>query len=155
MIKREVSFWVNGDYCKVVVDPWVTLLQALREKLKLTGTKRGCDNAECGACTVLVDDKPTLSCITLAVEMEGRHVLTVEGLAQNGKLDPLQQSFVEEGAVQCGFCTPGMLMSARALLNHNQHPTEEEIRHGLSGNLCRCTGYAKIVRAVLKAAGLR
>lgn len=151
MNKRLVTFQVNGNYYEVFTDPWMTLLEVLREKLGLTGTKRGCDTGDCGACTVLVDGNPLLSCLTLAVEMEGKEILTVEGLAKNGKLDFLQQSFIDEGAVQCGFCTPGMLMSAKALLNQNPHPTEEEVRSGLAGNFCRCTGYAKIVKAVLKA----
>jgi carbon-monoxide dehydrogenase small subunit len=148
--KRSVSFQVNGHRHQVFVDPQETLLQILREKLRLTGTKRGCDIGQCGACTVLVDGKPTLSCLTLAVEVENKQIMTIEGLAQNGKLDPLQQAFIDEGAIQCGFCTPGMIMAAKALLNHNPHPAEEEIRRGLAGNLCRCTGYAKIVKAVLK-----
>mgnify|MGYP001289192133 CR=1 FL=1 len=152
MSKHLITFRVNGNDCEVVVEPRTTLLQVLREQLRLTGTKQGCDIGECGACTVLVDGMPTLSCITLAIETEGKEILTIEGLAQNGRLDLLQQAFVEEGAIQCGFCTPGMVMSAKALLNHNSHPTEEEVRRDLAGNLCRCTGYAKIVKAVLKCA---
>lgn len=152
MSKHPVNFQVNWRWYEIFVESRVTLLQVLREELGLTGTKRGCDTGACGACTVLVDGKPTLSCLTLAVEMENRQIVTVEGLAKDGKLDPLQQAFVEQGAVQCGFCTPGMLMSAKALLNHNPHPLEEEVRRGLGGNLCRCTGYAKIVKAILKSA---
>jgi carbon-monoxide dehydrogenase small subunit len=152
MNRRPVTFWVNGDYHEVFIEDRKTLLQVLREELRLTGTKLGCDTGVCGSCTVLVDGKPTLSCLTLAVEMAGKEILTVEGLAQSGKLDLLQQAFVDEGAVQCGFCTPGMLLSAKALLIHNPHPTEEEVRRGIAGNLCRCTGYAKIVKAVLKSA---
>ena len=148
--RRSVTFQVNGHHHQVFVDPRETLLQILREKLRLTGTKRGCDIGQCGACTVLVNGKPTLSCLTLAVEVENKQIMTIEDLAQNGKLDPLQQAFIDEGAIQCGFCTPGMIMAAKALLNHNPHPVEEEIRRGLAGNLCRCTGYAKIVKAVLK-----
>lgn len=152
MNKRSVIFRVNGNYYEVFLEPRLTLLQVLREKLRLTGTKRGCDAGDCGACTVLVDGNPILSCLTLATEVEGKEILTVEGLARNGNLDPLQQAFIDEGAVQCGFCTPGMIMSAKAILNHNPHPTEEEVRRGLAGNFCRCTGYAKIVKAVLKSA---
>jgi len=151
MNKRSVSFQVNGDDYEVLVEPRETLLQVLREKLGLTGTKQGCDFGDCGACTVLVEGKPTLACLTLAVELEGRQILTIEGLSPKGKLNALQQAFVDENAVQCGFCIPGMLMSATALLNHNGHPTEEEIRRGLSGNLCRCTGYAKIIKAIMKS----
>ncbi len=152
MSKHPVNFQVNRRWYEIFVESRMTLLQVLREELELTGTKRGCDTGACGACTVLVDGKPTLSCLTLAVEMENRQIVTVEGLAEDGKLDPLQQAFVEQGAVQCGFCTPGMLMSAKALLNYNPHPIEEEVRRGLGGNLCRCTGYAKIVKAILKLA---
>ncbi len=151
MNKRPVSFRVNGDSYELFVEPWVTLLKILREDLRLTGTKQGCDIGDCGTCTVLVDGKPILSCITLAVEVNGKDILTVEGLAKDGKLDPLQQAFIDEGAIQCGFCTPGMLMSAKALLNHKPHPTEEEVRSGIGGNICRCTGYAKIVKAVIKS----
>jgi carbon-monoxide dehydrogenase small subunit len=154
MNKRSVSFQVNGDDYEVLVEPRETLLQVLREKLGLTGTKQGCDFGDCGACTVLVEGKPTLACLTLVVEMEGRQILTIEGLSPKGKLNALQQAFVDEGAVQCGFCIPGMLMSATSLLNHNEHPTEEEIRRGLSGNLCRCTGYAKIIKAIMKSTAI-
>lgn len=152
MDKRGVCLRVNGVSYAVSVDPDDTLLRILREELKMTGTKAGCEAGECGACTVLVDGNPILSCLALAIEMDKKDILTVEGLARNGKLDPLQEAFIDEGAVQCGFCTPGMLMSAKALLNRNDHPSEEEIRQGLAGNLCRCTGYVKIVKAVLKEA---
>jgi len=151
MNKRSIAFRVNGADYEVFVEARETLLQVLREKLGLTGTKQGCDLGDCGACTVVVEGKPALACLTLAVEMEGKEILTIEGLSSNGKLNPLQQAFMDEGAVQCGYCTPGMIMSATALLNHNPHPTEEEIRHGLAGNLCRCTGYSKIINAVMKA----
>ena len=124
----------------------------LREKLALTGTKNGCEAGECGACTVLVDGEPVNSCMALAVEADGRQILTVEGLAPEGQLSPLQQAFVEHNAVQCGFCTPGMLMSTYALLRRNRNPTEEEIKQALVGNLCRCTGYVRIIRAVQTAA---
>ena len=151
MTKRAVAFQVNGADYEVFVEPRETLLQVLREKLGFTGTKQGCDLGDCGACTVVVEGKPTLACLTLAVEMEGKEILTIEGLASNGKLSPLQQAFMDEGAVQCGYCTPGMIMSATALLNHNPHPTEAEVRRGLAGNLCRCTGYSKIIKAVIKS----
>lgn len=151
MSKRSITLRINGDYYEVFVEPHVTLLQVLRESLGFTGTKQGCDTGDCGACTVLVDGDPILSCLTLAIEMENKEILTVEGLAQKGELDPLQQAFIDEGAVQCGFCTPGMLMSAKAYLNRNPHPTEDEVRRGLAGNICRCTGYTKIIKAVVTA----
>jgi carbon-monoxide dehydrogenase small subunit len=131
----------------------MTLLQMLRDKLALTGTKNGCEAGECGACTVLVDGEPVNSCMMLAVEADGRNILTVEGLAAEGELNPLQQAFVEHNAVQCGFCTPGMLMTTTALLQRNPHPTEDEIKDALVGNLCRCTGYVRIIQAVQSAAG--
>jgi len=152
MKKRQVTLQVNGDYYEIFVEPRATLLEVLRDNLGFTGSKRGCDTGNCGACSVLVDGKSTLSCLTLAVEMEGKKIITIEGLAQDRKLDPLQQAFIDQGAVQCGFCTPGMIISAKSLLNHNPHPTEMEVRRGLAGNLCRCTGYAKIVKAVLAVA---
>jgi carbon-monoxide dehydrogenase small subunit len=151
MRKHSVAFQVNGADYEIFVEPRETLLQVLREKLGLTGTKQGCDLGDCGACTVVVEGKPTLACLTLAIEMEGKEILTIEGLSSNGKLNPLQQAFMDEGAVQCGYCTPGMIMSATALLNHNPRPTEEEVRRGLAGNLCRCTGYSKIIKAVIKS----
>ena len=151
MKKCSVAFRVNGADYEVLVEPRETLLQVLREKLGLTGTKQGCDLGDCGACTVVVEGKPTLACLTLAVEMEGKEIFTIEGLSSNGKLNPLQQAFMDEGAVQCGYCTPGMIMSATALLNHSPHPTEAEVRRGLAGNLCRCTGYSKIIKAVIKS----
>ena len=151
MNKRSVAFKVNGADHEVFVEPRETLLQVLREKLGLTGTKQGCDLGDCGACTVVVEGQPALACLTLAIEMEGKEILTIEGLSSNGKLNPLQQAFMDEGAVQCGYCTPGMIMSATALLNHNPHPTEEEVRRSLAGNLCRCTGYSKIIKAVIKS----
>jgi carbon-monoxide dehydrogenase small subunit len=151
MKKCSVAFRVNGADYEVLVEPRETLLQVLREKLGLTGTKQGCDLGDCGACTVVVEGKPTLACLTLAVEMEGKEIFTIEGLSSYGKLNPLQQAFMDEGAVQCGYCTPGMIMSATALLNHNPHPTEAEVRRGLAGNLCRCTGYSKIIKAVIKS----
>ncbi len=150
-MKQKVSFSVNGEVYEVEVEPWWTLLEVLREKLYLTGTKRGCDRGDCGACTVLINGIAKLSCLMLAVEAQGKEILTVEGLAQDKELHPIQQAFVEQGAVQCGFCTPGQIMSAKALLDENPTPTEDEVREALRGNLCRCTGYVKIVEAVLAA----
>ena len=153
--RREcrLTFNVNGEPYELEHVPVNrTLLQVLRDDLGLTGTKEGCGEGDCGACTVLLDGKAVNSCLVLAAEVDGREVTTVEGLAKSGKLHPLQQAFVDEGAVQCGFCTPGMLMSAKALLDVTPLPTENEIRTALAGNLCRCTGYVRIVSAVQKAA---
>ncbi len=147
-----ITVIVNGATERLTVPSNMTLLQMLREKLALTGTKNGCEAGECGACTVLVDGEPVNSCMMLAVEADSHEVLTVEGLAPEGRLSPLQQAFVEHNAVQCGFCTPGMLMSAYALLQRNPEPTEAEIREALVGNLCRCTGYVRIIQAVRTAA---
>ena len=155
MENREIFLRVNGETYRVSVPDSRTLLQAIRDDLGLTGTKEGCGVGECGACTVLVDGRPINSCLALAVEMDGREITTVEGLAKDGILDPLQQAFIEEGAVQCGFCTPGMLMSAQGLLNKNPFPTEDEIRTAIQGNLCRCTGYDPIVRAVKRSSDKR
>jgi aerobic carbon-monoxide dehydrogenase small subunit len=153
-VKRtDISLTVNGEFHRLGVPDNRTLLQAIRDDLGLTGTKEGCGIGECGACMVLVDGQPVNSCLVLAVEMNGREITTVEGLTRDGVLDPLQQAFIDEGAVQCGFCTPGMLMSAKGLLNRNPAPTEEEIRRAIEGNLCRCTGYEPIVRAIKKARG--
>ena len=152
MAKIPLSFKVNGEPQEILVQPWQTLLDALRDELRLTGTKEGCGNGNCGACTILLNGRAIDSCCMLAAEAEGQDVVTVEGLAQNGKLDPLQETFISYGALQCGFCTPGFLISARAMLNDNPHPTEQEIRLGIAGNLCRCTGYDKIVRAIQAAA---
>lgn len=149
---HRISLTVNGTAEMVDVPSNMTLLQMLREKLALTGTKNGCAAGECGACTVMLNGEPVNSCMVLAVECDGANVVTVEGLAKGGKLDPLQEAIIETGGVQCGFCTPGMLISARALLDRNPHPTETEIRDALVGNLCRCTGYVRIVAAVEKAA---
>lgn len=151
-MKRVLSFILNDDPIEVVVKDNMTLLDLLRDKLGLTGTKKGCEQGECGACTVMLDGKPVNSCCTLAVECEGRSVTTVEGIAKDGKLHPIQRQFIEKWALQCGYCTPGMIMSAKALLDHNPHPTELEIREAIEGNLCRCTGYAKIVEAIQAAA---
>jgi carbon-monoxide dehydrogenase small subunit len=142
---------VNGQIHQVSVEPNRTLLDVLRYDLRLTGTKEGCSTGNCGSCTVLLDGKAVNSCIVLAVEAEGKEITTVEGLAHQGKLHPLQQAFIDEGAVQCGFCTPGTILSAKALLDSNPHPTAEQIRMAIAGNICRCTGYDKIVRAILRA----
>ncbi len=155
-MKHIVRINVNGDPYELAVDSRSTLLDVLREDLRLTGTKRGCGDGDCGACTVLLDGRPVNSCLTLAVEADGREVTTIEGLAPSGSgLHPLQEAFIEKGAVQCGYCTPGMILSALALLRRNPNPTEEQVREGLSGNLCRCTGYNKIVEAVMAAAASR
>ncbi|MGE5572716.1 MAG: (2Fe-2S)-binding protein [Bacteroidota bacterium] len=143
---------VNGRAVRAEVPATRTLLEFIREDLGLTGTKEGCGKGECGACTVLLDGRPVNSCLVLAYQADGREVLTVEGLEQDGSLHPIQEAFVAEGAVQCGFCTPGMIMSARALLDVNPSPTRDEIRRAISGNLCRCTGYAKIIKAIEAAA---
>jgi len=150
-MKQQVSLTVNGEVYEVEVEPWWTLLEVLREKLYLTGAKRGCDRGDCGSCTVLIDGKAKLSCLVLAVEAQRKEILTIEGLAKGEELHPIQRAFVEHGAVQCGFCTPGMVLAAKALLDRNPTPTEEEVREGLAGNLCRCTGYTKIIEAVLVA----
>ncbi|MHC4470004.1 MAG: (2Fe-2S)-binding protein [Planctomycetota bacterium] len=152
-MKQLLSLKVNGVRRTFAVRPSATLLEVLREETGLTGTKRGCDHGDCGACTVLVDGEPRLACITLALAVRGRRIDTVEGIARGQDLHPLQDAFDRLGAVQCGFCTPAMLLSAGALLNENPEPSREEIRHALAGNLCRCTGYQKIVDAVAAAAG--
>jgi aerobic-type carbon monoxide dehydrogenase small subunit (CoxS/CutS family) len=151
-MKIRLTFSVNGEEHDLLVDRYKTLLEVLREDLQLTGTKHGCELGECGACAVLVDDEPVLSCLIVAAECEGRTVTTVEGLTRDGRLDPLQELFADLGATQCGYCTPGILMTARALLDRDPHPTREVIREALSGNLCRCTGYNQIVEAVEAAA---
>jgi aerobic carbon-monoxide dehydrogenase small subunit len=148
-----VTLTVNGQERTITVAPETTLLDALRWQLGLTGTKKCCAEGECGACTVLVDDRAVNSCLVLAIEAEGANVTTIEGLEQAGRPSPLQEAFVSEGAIQCGFCIPGMVMAAHALLTDNTDPTEAEIREGLSGNLCRCAGYPSVVRAVRAAAG--
>ncbi|MFH1335442.1 MAG: (2Fe-2S)-binding protein, partial [Candidatus Zixiibacteriota bacterium] len=129
--------------------PRRTLLEVLRDNLGLTGAKEACDTGDCGACTVIIEGKPVVSCLTLAIEAQGKEILTIEGLAKDGILHPLQQAFVEHGAIQCGFCTPGMIMAAKALLDEIPKPSEAEVRRGIAGNLCRCTGYAKIIEAIL------
>ena len=152
MHKSVISLTINGDTVDAIVKDNLTLLDFLRDQLGLTGTKKGCEQGECGACTVMLDGLPVNSCCTLAVECNGRELTTIEGLARGGELTPLQKQFIEKWALQCGYCTPGMIMSATALLNHNPHPTELEIREAIEGNLCRCTGYAKIVEAIQAAA---
>ncbi|MCE5236241.1 MAG: (2Fe-2S)-binding protein [Eubacteriales bacterium] len=152
MMKYLVHFTVNDEPVELYVDGHRTMLNVLRDELCLTGTKEGCGAGECGACTVIVNGKSVNACLVLAPELEGMRITTVEGLSKNGELSPLQQSFVDHAALQCGFCTPGFLMSATALLNENPNPTEEEVVMGISGNLCRCTGYRRVVEAVMDAA---
>lgn len=151
MGKVKVRFRVNARDVELDVDPMATLLDVLREQLGLTGTKKGCDVGDCGACTVLMDGKAILSCLTPVLQAAGKEIATVEGLADEGKLHPLQEAFIECGAVQCGFCTPGMLLSAKALLDQNPSTTREAVRVAISGNLCRCTGYRKIIDAIMLA----
>ena len=141
---------VNGQMYEIEVDPWRTLLDVLRYDLGFRGAKDGCGTGSCGACTVLLDGKAVNSCLVFVAEVEGREITTIEGLSQGGKLHPLQQAFIDEGAVQCGFCTPGVILTAKALLDTNPQPTEAQIRQAIAGNLCRCTGYDKIVRAIMK-----
>ena len=143
---------VNGKARRLSAPADAFLLEVLRDRLALTGAKNGCGMGECGACTVLLDGAAVCSCLTLAIEAQGHEIVTIEGLAKPGELDPVQEAFAETGGVQCGFCTPGMVLASRALLAENPNPTEAEVRHALSGNLCRCTGYGKIVEAVLQAA---
>jgi len=151
-MRTIIKLRVNGEEREVTVEPRQTLLDTLRYDLGLTGTKEGCGDGNCGSCTVLLDGQPVNSCLVFAVEAEGKDITTIEGLCQGDKLHPLQQAFIGEGAVQCGFCTPGVILSAKALLDANRHPTENEVRMAIAGNLCRCTGYDKIVRAILRAA---
>ncbi len=153
MMKRILKLNVNGEDREILVETHKTLLEVLREDLGLTGTKRGCDLGTCGACTVLIDGKPWLACLTLAIAVQGKKITTIEGLAEDGKLHPLQNSFIEKGAIQCGFCTPGMILTAKAFLEENPHPSKEEVMKAISGNLCRCTGYVKIIEAILSASG--
>jgi carbon-monoxide dehydrogenase small subunit len=149
---KEINLTVNNRPYRLSVLPWRTLLEVIRENLGLTGTKEGCGLGECGACTVLIDGRAVNSCLVLAAEAEGKEITTIEGLADGDKLHPLQQAFVDHGGLQCGFCTPGMILSAKALLDENPTPTEEEIKQGIAGNLCRCTGYAKIIESIKAAA---
>ena len=154
MEKMQIALTVNGEPHDVAFDPYKTLLEVLREDLNLAGTKHGCELGECGACAVLLDRRPVLSCLVLGLECGGREVVTVEGLATDGRLHPLQETFADLGAAQCGYCTPGFLVTAKALLDRTPHPTRDQIREALAGNLCRCTGYQQIVEAV-EAAVLR
>jgi len=151
MKRLEVILNVNHVNYRVEVEPRRTLVEVLRETLGLTGTKRSCNEGECGACTVLMDGKPVASCLVLAVDAQGREIVTIEGLSQGERLHPLQEAFVKHGAIQCGFCTPGMVLSAKALLDRNPKPTALDVRKAISGNLCRCTGYQQIVDAILAA----
>ena len=153
MTERTVTLSINGEQMTLSVPVERTLLELVRDDLGLTGTKCGCDTGECGSCTVLIDGRSFRSCLILAVEMEGKRIITIEGLATGKELDPLQQSFIDHQAIQCGFCSPGMILTARSLLNENPKPTRDQVRKGLAGNICRCTGYQKIVEAVLSAAG--
>jgi carbon-monoxide dehydrogenase small subunit len=148
MEKKIITFTINNEPVSLEVESHWTLLRVIRDELRLTGTKEGCGEGDCGTCTVLVDEKAVNSCLILAVDVDGKAITTIEGLAQGTELHPLQKAFVEKGAVQCGFCTPGMILSAKALLDENPHPSEEEIRSAISGNLCRCTGYVKVVEAI-------
>jgi len=153
MVLKSVRMRVNGNWVNVKIPPDRMLLDLLREDLSLTGTKKGCERGECGACTIIMNGKTTLSCLIPALKADGADILTVEGMAQRDQLHPLQEAFWENGAVQCGYCTPGMLLSAKALLDENQEPTIEEVKMAISGNLCRCTGYTKIIQAIQVASG--
>jgi aerobic-type carbon monoxide dehydrogenase small subunit (CoxS/CutS family) len=152
MGKEIATFVVNGQECQVIIEPHMLLIDVLRDKLGLTGTKYSCGAGDCGACTVLIDGKPSFSCLTLAVTARDKNILTIEGVADGNELHPIQRAFVDQGAVQCGYCTPGMILSTKALLDENPDPTRDEIKTALAGNLCRCTGYVKIVDAVEAAA---
>jgi len=147
---RKISLRINKKELTLKVDDHRTLLEVLREDLSLTGAKEGCGTGDCGACTILIDDQPILSCLTLAVDCEGKEITTIEGLAKDGQLHPIQRAFVEKGAIQCGFCTPGMVMASYALLRRNPTPSEQEVKEAIAGNLCRCTGYVKIIDAIMR-----
>ena len=151
-MKKLLMLRVNGEDYEIFTEPWKTLARVLREDLGLTGTKEGCNTGNCGVCTVLIDGKAVKSCLVLASQAQEKDILTIEGMSKNGLLHPLQQAFVEHFAIQCGFCTPGMVVAAKGLLDENPNPTEEEVKLHLTGNLCRCTGYVKIVEAILAAA---
>ena len=153
-MKKEIArFIINEVEYEELIESSMTLLELLRDRFGFTGTKQGCSGSgNCGACTVLIDGKPVLSCLTLAANAQGKNIITIEGLVKEGKIHPLQEAFIEHGAVQCGYCTPGMIMAAKALLDENPDPTRQEIKDSLAGNLCRCTGYVKIVDAVMAAA---
>ena len=152
MTRTPIAFKVNGEDVEVLVKPWQTLLEVLRDELRLTGTKEGCSNGNCGACTVQFDGRAIDSCLALGLEADGHEITTIEGVAQGGSLHPIQQAFIDHGALQCGFCTPGFIMSAKALLERQANPSEHDIRLNIAGNLCRCTGYDKIVRAIQEVA---
>jgi aerobic carbon-monoxide dehydrogenase small subunit len=152
-MKKRIVLQVNGQEREILVEARQTLLDALRYDLGLTGTKEGCGDGNCGSCTVLLNGQAVNSCLVFAVEADRQDIITIEGLAKDGELHPLQQAFIDEGAVQCGFCTPGVILTAKALLDSNPRPTAAQVRLGIAGNLCRCTGYDKIVKAILKAAG--
>jgi carbon-monoxide dehydrogenase small subunit len=154
MEMKKISFILNNKQYELKVKPWQTLLELIREDLNLTGTKEGCGQGECGSCTVIMNGKIVNSCLVPAVEADGREILTIEGLSDNGRLHPIQEAFVSHSGMQCGFCTPGMIMSAKALLDSNPDPTEAEIRESISGNFCRCTGYTKIIESISAAADL-
>ena len=149
---KHVRLTVNGTLFELSVKPWETLIDVLRDYLGLTGTKEGCGLGECGACTVIMEGEAVNSCLVLAAEADGKQIATIEGLAVGDKLHPVQEAFIEHGGLQCGFCTPGMIMSAKVLLDENPNPSEEEIRKGIAGNFCRCTGYAKIIESIKAAA---
>jgi len=151
-MKQIANFIVNGKGYEIAIEPHMLLVEVLRDELGLTGTKHSCGIGHCGACTVLIDDIPALSCLTPAITVKGKNITTIEGLAEGTTLHPIQKAFIDCGAIQCGYCTPGMIMSTKALLDRNPNPTREEVKQALSGNLCRCTGYVKIVDAVLAAA---
>ena len=151
MARVRIHLGVNGKDCELEVEPYETLLSVLRDRLELTGTKKGCGKGECGACTVNVNGKAILSCLTLAAQVDGKEILTIEGLQDGAGLHPLQEAFVNQAAVQCGYCTPGLIMAAKSLLDRNPTPTEEEVRKAISNNLCRCTGYDRPVSAILEA----
>lgn len=151
-MKHEIQLIVNGELHQILVEPHQTLLDVIRDEISLTGTKKGCGSGDCGACTVLLNGKPVNSCLVLAVEADGSSIVTIEGLRRGQELHPIQEAFIKYGAIQCGFCSPGMIIAAKALLDTNPHPTEEEIKLGISGNLCRCTGYIKIIEAIRNVA---
>ena len=148
-MKHNIQLNVNGETYDVYVEPRRRLIDVIRDDIGLTGTKEGCGSGDCGACTVLMDGKPVNSCLILAIDAKGKNILTIEGLSNGGKLHPVQEAFIKHGAIQCGYCTPGMILSAKALLDENPNPAEEEVREAIAGNLCRCTGYVKIVKAIL------
>jgi carbon-monoxide dehydrogenase small subunit len=151
-MKHGMHLTINGEPYELLVEPYWSLLDMLRDQLHLTGTKRGCDEGDCGACTVLIQGKTATSCMMLALDAKDKDVVTVEGLAKGDRLHPVQEAFVQYGGVQCGYCTPGLIMSAVGLLRENPTPTEEDVRYSIGGNLCRCTGYAKVIQAILNAA---